>query len=543
MANIIERLATAIGKAVNRGAQRPRMLSTYAERSRWKGGDLGERDAAQRRAIQNSWVYSAVNMKALEVSSAMLEIVRNDSESADDEPIAVKNHPFLQILRRPNPSIGRAFLYSFTQAWLDLDGNAYWFICPDQFGMPAEIWPLPSNAVTVCPGDKDRFVDYYEFNAGGPIYRINSEWICHFRYPNPFDIYRGLSPLVAAMMPSDADAAMAYWNGALFGENNVMPSAVINLSSGDPAAPIEQADLENLKAKLQAEYMAIARKTAVVSAFKMEVAALGWSPKDADFLAGRTFSRDEIFTIYGVPIGLVDKNSTEANASVASATFKSNIYAHLCLLAEQLTSQVIIPFYGDEYEARFQDIRPVNMQLKLQEAAQAESVLTIDELRERYYDAKPLPDGRGGKLLSELNSFDPLGGFTPSSSLSFGAGSTTAPEADSSLPANVRSDLRLWREKAVKRFKETGKAMVPFKSALIDADLNNQVIFGLTQATTVEEVKAVFENVQRSRKGRNDPHGKLKQAAALDLSQALSEYFAGLNQRIVQAVENDPAGR
>ncbi len=542
MANIIQRIASAIGKAVNGGAQRPRMLSTYAERSRWKGGDLGERDAAQRRAIQNSWVYSAINMKALEVSSAVLEIVLNGQDSDEVEPEVVKSHPFIQILRRPNPSIGRAFLYSFTQAWLDLDGNAYWFICPDQYGMPAEIWPLPSNAVTVVPGDKDRFVDYYEFNTGGPIYKINSEWICHFRYPNPFDIYRGLSPLVSAMMPSDADAAMAYWNGALFGENNVMPSAVINLSSGNADAPIEQADLENLKARLQAEYQAIARKTAVVSAFRMEVAALGWSPKDADFLAGRTFSRDEIFTIYGVPVGMVDKTSTEANATVASATFKSNIYAHLCLLAEQLTSQVIIPFYGDQYEARFQDIRPVDRQLKLQEAAQAESVLTVDELRERYFDAKPLPDGRGGKLLSELNSFDPTGGYIPSG-VSFGAGSTTAPEANSALPANVRSDLRLWREKAVKRFKDTGKALVPFKSALIDVELNNQIAFGLTQAATLEEIKAVFDIAQKPRKGRNDPYARLKQAATLEMSQALSEYFAGLTQRIAQVVENDPAGR
>jgi HK97 family phage portal protein len=537
MANIIQRIATAI-KAFTRGAQRPRMLTRYAEQARWKGGDLSERDASQRRAIQNTWVFSAIDRKSTEVSSAVMEVIRNvdDQDAEDAEPTVVKNHPFLQILRRPNPSIGRAFLWRFTQMWLDLDGNAYWFICPDEYGRPAEIWPLPSNAVSIVPGDKDRFVDYYEFDAGGMIFRINSEYICHFRYPNPFDVYRGLSPLVAAMMPADADAAMAYWNGALFGENNVMPSVVINLSSGQPDQPIEQADLDNIKSILRAEYQAVERKTAVVSAYKMEVQQLGWSAKDADFLNGRQFSKEEIFVIYGVPVALVDKNTTEANATVARATFKENIFSLLGLMAEQITAQVIIPFYGEEYEVRFQDIRPVNVQLKLQEAAQAESVLTIDELRERYYDAKPLADSRGSKLLSELSSFDPLAGYVPSSL------NNPAPPAADSLPIPVRSELRLWREKAVKRFKETGKAVVPFKSSLIPDDLNNEIVAGLLQVSTLDEVKAVFEEAQKARKGNNDPHARLKMAAAREMSQALNDYFAGLNQRIVKVVENDPAG-
>jgi len=501
MANILERAAAGLGGMVGafekaRALQvsspnRPNFLSDWAGNERWKGGDIGEREAAQRRALQNSWFLGASLRKAEEVSAAAAEGYSVYLNASGKDPVTIQNHPWEMVMRRPNPVMGQAFLWRFTQMWLDLDGNTYWFICPDRSGKPAEVWPLPSNCVNVVPGDKDRFVDYYEFSSGGVIWRINSEYVCHFQVPNPFDIFRGLSSLTAGMLPVDSDNAMSYWNGALFGENNVMPSVVINLSSGNPDAPIDEADLRAFKSQLQTEYQAWMRKTAVTSTYKMEVNPVGWSQKDADFLNGRQFSKEEIFFILGVPAGLYDKNATEANATVAKAQLKEVIWSELVLLAEQLNAQVVTPFYGSSFESKFEDIRLANRQLELQEAVQAERVLTVDEIRQRYYGAPALPDGRGKLTTLELSSGMGAAEAEP-------AGSSEQPMLDSEpsmaplLPEAARADLKRWREREIRAAKSKKSLVEPFVSSAIPRKLMENILDGLELAQTVDDVKAVF---------------------------------------------------
>jgi len=409
--NLLQQIAGDVGKALGTferqrivardGRKRAAFLDAWAESEKWRGGNyLAE--GAQRRALTNSWIYTAVGMIAREVSAAEFQVTRQNA--VDTEPVQIPSHPLEQLLWRPNPYMGRAYVWQYLTYWLELNGNAYWFVALDwniQNGAwqktPVEIWPLPAQSVEVIPGDGERFVDCYEYTVGGQIFQIPAEYVVHFQLPNPFDIFRGLSPLVAAMLPTDADLAMARWNGSFFGRDNVMPSAIINLKSGDPNAPIDQADAETLKSALRSEYQAARRKTAITTApGGVEAVLLGWNPKDMDFIQGRQFTKDEIFAIYGVPGGLLDKNATEANATIADQVFKEKtIWPLLILLAEQLTAQLTIPYYGRDMRAGFADIRPANRALELQEVIASGPYLTVDEVRERYWQRPALPDGAG----------------------------------------------------------------------------------------------------------------------------------------------------
>lgn len=429
MPGILESITSNIGRAVGSFQKarreaagisaRPRFLTSWADSSKWAGGDLGASDAAQQRAMQSSWLYTAVGMIAREVSAATLEVYKHSG--LNEEPEQVLDHPLLQIMRRPNPIMGRAFMWQYTSTWLSLDGNAFWFLAPDDDGALAEIWPLPSNCVEPWPGDMnkgEKFIDHYEFTIGGQTFEIPSHYICHFQYPNPYDVYRGLSPLTAGMLPVDADVAMARWNAAFFGSNNVMPSAIINLSN-TPELPIDAADIERIKDQLRSDFSATERKTLITNAQGITVNQLGWSAKDMDFLAGRNFEKDEIFAIYGIPGGLLDKNATEANAQTADRVFKEKtIWPVLTLMAEQITAQVMGAWYGDEYESAFEDIRPTNRQQELSEAGVAMNVLSIDEVREKYFKMPALPDGRGARLPSE-----------------------PPPQAEGSLPGGISPDM------------------------------------------------------------------------------------------------------
>lgn len=515
--------AVTIGR---HGDRRPEFLSDMATASRWQGGDMANQDAAQRRAMVNSWAYTAVEMIARDVSGvANLQVV----DMSSGEPKQIKNHPLEQVLRRPNPYMSRSYLWQYTALWLQLSGDAYWYMGRSATGELCEIWVIPSNAVTVVPGDKDHFVSYYQYQAGGMIYRIPACDICHFMLPNPFDVYRGLSPLSAALLAIDSDTEMARWNGGFFGTDNVVPSAIINLTPGNDNQRFDSASLMAIKNDLRENYGASKRKTIITSALNVSVNQLGWSQKDMDFLGGRQFTKDEIFSVYGIPGGLMDKSATEANATTAKAIFRDNvIYPLLVLIAEQVTSDIIAPEWGRQYEAQFEDIRIPNRVLELQEVTAAQPYLTINEIRKRYWKLPPLPDGN--RTIAEL---------APQQSLM--PADTTEPPAKG---INLKSaELDAWRDKSIKSVKQGKSANVPFVSAHIPTQTENIIRDGLDCAQNTTDIKAVFADAKKGLITSWRPWSAWESRLYNMVLQRLTEQANDIRQRVQnseQATLSDP---
>ena len=504
---LFDGLAATIGSAVRAfneaaghgPARRPKFLDETAREYQWKGGDISDQTAAALRSIQNSWVYMMIDRKAKEKSAAQLYIVDNPT-GLPDAGTVLNGHDLLRIFHNPNPHMSGMFLSVYMDWWLDLMGNCYLFLAPDEEGRLAELWPLPSHRVEIVPGDDKRFVDYYEYTANGMVYKIPAEYVYHEMYPNPFDMFRGLGPLVAAILPSDADSAMAEWNGAFFGENNVMPSSVISLSSGEPGVPIDQSDVSAIKAQLTNEYRAIERKTAIVGAYDMKVALLGWNAKDMDFLAGRQFTKEEIILILGGFPGMFDKNATEANATVADNMFKEKtIWPLLGQRAGAITNQILRRFYSKSHEARYIDIRPVNRQLNISESEAASGVMYIDERRKKFWGMAPLPNGEGQKLQSDMGGFDVPGQLLSTEPAQPAAPitetSTVLPNPANAAPSAARSlseDLKAWRWRSIKSLNDGRPLTLEFKSDVIPGYLSETVLDGLREARGESDVKAIF---------------------------------------------------
>jgi HK97 family phage portal protein len=415
--------------------------------------------------------------------------------------------------------MGRSYLWQYSLAWLYLDGNAYWFIQYDEAGQPLEIWPLPAQEVEIVPGDGARFVDFYRYSANGRAFEIASEYIIHFQFPNPFDVFRGLSPLVAAMLPVDSDLAMAFWNGAFFGRDNVMPSSIINLK---PAEGMRQADLEAdmqaIKADLRENYGAARRKSLLTSYDAVQAVLLGWSAKDMDFIAGRQFTKEEIYQILGVPSGLLDKNATEANAALADKIFKEKtIWPVMCMLAEQLTAQLVVPAWGADCEAAFEDIRPANRQLELQEVAAAGGYLTRDEIRLKYWQLPALPDSEGASL---------GGPAAP--------GPAAATPTPNPLEALRAAELKRWQDHAIHALKRSGNPAQPFHTEYLEPERQSAILNALTAARSLPAIKAAFETP------RPLPAVPARTAEG-ELQAALADYLQGLETRVNSAAaRTDP---
>src|SRR5690606_39698152 len=82
---------------------------------------------------------------------------------------------------------------------------------------------------------------------------------------------------------------------------------------------------------------------------------------------------------------LVSENATEANAQVAERLFiERTLWPKLTRLSQKIT-QDVLPFWPGSYTAEFEDIRPTDVAARMDEIRTAYPLLSINEIRARYY--------------------------------------------------------------------------------------------------------------------------------------------------------------
>ncbi len=154
---------------------------------------------------------------------------------------------------------------------------------------------------------------------------------------------------------------------------------------------VTDADYERLKREWRTAYGGRERKTAFLRGASVEWHNVGLSQNDMDFLNARRFNREEIFQVFGIPVGMFSENATEANALVGERIFiERTLWPKLVRIAEKISTD-LLPFYAGNLAGRFEDIRPQDRRLALDEIGAARGILTVDEIRARYFGLGPLP--------------------------------------------------------------------------------------------------------------------------------------------------------
>lgn len=329
---------------------------------------------------RSPWVYVAVSRIAEAAALVPLRVLRVQGE----KHLEVVRHPLERLLDNPNPFQSRFELFEQTIGYLELTGNAYWYLVGDGRGMPAEIWGLRPDRVSIVP-DADQLVRGYLYELDGQRIALDRVEVVHFRRWHPASDYYGLSALEAGRMAVESDRAMARWNQATFGQGHGVPAGIVQIRD-----TISDSDYERLRREWHESYGSGQRRTAFLRGGGIEWQHIGLNHAELDFLRGRQAHRDEILNLFGIPVGLVSENATEANASVAERQFiERTLYPKLVRIAQKIT-QEMLPFYPGEHVALFDDIRPTDTQARLAEIATARGILTVDELRARYYDLPPV---------------------------------------------------------------------------------------------------------------------------------------------------------
>lgn len=444
------------------------------------GAGLGSNDYSQeereRLAITSAWVYSDVRTIANEASAADVDIWRGQDE--------IEDHPIEVLLERPNPHMAASWMRQYTIQWLLLRGEAYWLKVFDRGGELRELWPIPASRIEPIP-DPQVYISAFKYTPvnGRPPTYFEPRQIVFFRFPNPFDYHRGLSPLSAYRLAVETDIAASEWNARTF-RDDVTLRTLISVPS-----EMSNPNFARAKAELETELIERQRRFLIARSGDVTVSPLSISPKDMEFLAGRTFTREEIDRVFGIPAGFWAKEATRANSDAAKAVMiEQAVWPLLVLLAETITGQLVRADFGDDLECRFEDIRTEDRALLVQERQAYWQVQTVNEARHDL-GLDPLDDPELGETLVPLATK----GAPPALDLgSFGA------EGEGDITDAARDDLKRWEGIARRRLRAGEPAAYDFDSQHIPAEVKAGVLAGLATATTEEEVKAAFATPFRS---------------------------------------------
>lgn len=370
-------------KAQEQGARRPRFFQVPSY-----GTAIGaswQDDVAEQVKHYKHWVFKAVNTIAFKVAATPLNLFRKDRERDEEK---IDEHPFLALINDVNPIHTSFYLWSTTMTFLEITGNAYWWIVRNRLGLPQEIWNLPSQYMRVIP-DATNLIRGYQYQNADVKIELGLQDVIHLKYPNPASLYYGRGPLQAAAESTEAheSARTAQWKAFKHG---IFPAT--QFTYGETMQDVlDDETIDRLQVHLQQFYGGEEKAGKVFIADgggKLEPVTL--TPREMDFLNSTKATREEILGIFGVPAAIAGlaEDVNRASATALELIFsKYTIKPKLQLMQDQL-NQDLLPAWGDGVYCRYEEVVPQD-----REAARADAemglrngALTINEVRTDYFD-------------------------------------------------------------------------------------------------------------------------------------------------------------
>lgn len=304
-----------------------------------RGDDVSEGGATMLNAYQQSvWVYACVSALAEQIAQIPFRFSRVPSAPAKQRTgkwrqralgeDMVERGPVVDLFERPHPQLTRFQFWELAVSWLQLRGEL--------FCVPVEDGRNVSRLIILSP---DQFREevrenmllgwHYTGSTTAPLETrvLLPEEIISDRLANPYNFWRGMSPLDVARLAAQTDYASAQFQKGLM-LNNADTGVIVHT---------EQQASEEQQKSIMAALLARKRKAGTADrplflfgGAKVEKPTL--SATDMQFLENRKFNRQEICAVFKVPQEIIGFTE-DANRSVgesARLNFIENRVAPLC---------------------------------------------------------------------------------------------------------------------------------------------------------------------------------------------------------------------
>jgi len=293
---------------------------------------------------QSVWVYSCVSVIAEQIALIPFRFSRVQAapmkqrrgawrKRALGEDI-VESGPVVELFNRPHPHLNRFQFWELLVSWLQLRGE--YFIVP----LDAKLAINPRQPAMLSVLAPDQFREIVSGNAlegwhytgqgnesPAPSLNLLPTDVITDRLANPYDFWRGASPLMAARVAADTDYAAAQFQKGLM-LNNADTGVIVRTDQ-----QLEMSQREQMLAALRE------RKRKAGTADRplllwggAEVVKPSLSASDMQFLENRKFNRQEICAVFKVSQEIIGFTE-DANRSVSESArlnFIENRIAPLC---------------------------------------------------------------------------------------------------------------------------------------------------------------------------------------------------------------------
>jgi HK97 family phage portal protein len=240
----------------------------------------------------NIWVAALVNKIASATARLPLKVYER---GADNERNPADDHPYADLLRRPNQMHDPYTFWTWTRSTIDIFGETFWGKVRDRGGRPIELVPLHPTAMSSTVDSEGRITWAWD-NGTSRIDDINRRDLVHFKLYNPDSLIRGMSPLEPLRSTLENEAGARAANSAMW-RNGARPSALLRHPNtlSTPAQERLRASWNDLHSGTDNW-----AKTVILEE-GMEAQLLPLNVEDLQYIESRKLNREEACAIYDVP--------------------------------------------------------------------------------------------------------------------------------------------------------------------------------------------------------------------------------------------------
>lgn len=442
-------------------------------------GRIGATDFERQIGEFKSHIAACTSLLAETAATVPLKLYIDDA-GAPTGRTEITDHPFLDTWWEVNTYSNHHEFIELIITHLCLTGNAYLYLVPNALGIPAEIHLLPPQNVKIVPS-KEKVIGGYHYSRGGTVHDFTSEEVVHFRLPNPFDpFFYGYSLVCKAAVAIADQNNIDLMQDAYF-RNLALPGSLIVLREGGTAG---KENFERLKAQFEDDYSGMEKvgKPLIASDIQdVKDISSNIGIRDFAFLRGRANIKEEIYSIWKVPLTYGSREATPSRATLENDQIRlaTDCIAPMLIRIQEKLNERVMPIYDPDLYCEFDisTIVPPDREFRLSEIREhiASGYSTPDE--ERAIDGlEPRPDGGGtaGKQINPPSIADLLGeeGAAESEEKAAEEGKAIEKEIIEKVAGQVTSAL--FGDKAIPGAEGKAKKIGPSSSAQVEKKVSAQ---------------------------------------------------------------------
>ena len=301
-------------------------------------------------------------------------------ESEDNKEVV--KHPAFDILKRPNPFNFSWWQYKSKMAFdFIYEDNSYWLKLRDTLGIVRGIWHLYADRMTPYPFTNFEYPEYYEYNTGSGITKLNPEDV--IRIPSPAykngiqgqKLINQLADVIDVEKHQQAYRKQVYTRGGFLGATFSTPQ-IMDARTFDRM-------FEQIEAKYGGE-----DNYGRIGLFEADVkpVSTAYSPKQIEMTAERSLNQKEISAHFGVNKLLLGESELVQRGNVDGIIYLFNsqvVDPLMYYIVECLNIQWIHPDYDSVFYVKhdIQAQRDIEQDLKYYDSGLTKGWLSVNEVR------------------------------------------------------------------------------------------------------------------------------------------------------------------